>query len=124
MSATDVPRTPEAAPLDEKDLAGATPPTTTANVVDPEKLSQDAAESDVHATDIDPVEEKALIRKLDLCIYPILYITYMLSFLDRINISNARIQGLTQDLELTGNRFNIALMVSAMHWQCKSVYRR
>ncbi|KAH8674317.1 major facilitator superfamily domain-containing protein [Xylariales sp. PMI_506] len=35
----------------------------------------------------------------------------MMSFLDRINISNARIQGLTTDIDLSGNRFNIALFI-------------
>jgi hypothetical protein len=32
--------------------------------------------------------------------------------LDRINISNARIQGMTEEINLSGNRFNIALFVS------------
>ncbi|KAI0128285.1 major facilitator superfamily domain-containing protein [Xylariales sp. AK1849] len=35
----------------------------------------------------------------------------MMSFLDRINISNARIQGLTTELDLGGNRFNIAVFI-------------
>ncbi|GAW26553.1 putative major facilitator superfamily general substrate [Rosellinia necatrix] len=60
---------------------------------------------------IDPTAEKLLRRKIDLRVYPILFIVYALSFLDRINISNARIQGLTEDLELYGNRYNIALVV-------------
>jgi hypothetical protein len=65
-------------------------------------------------TDIDPAAEKRLLWKLDLTIYPVLYVVYMMSFLDRINISNARIQGLTADLNLVGNRFNIALFVSRL----------
>lgn len=65
-------------------------------------------------TYIDPVAEKKLIRKLDLVIYPTFFVIYMMSFLDRINISNARIQGMVEDLELTGNRFNIALFVSLL----------
>ncbi|KAJ4169781.1 hypothetical protein NW754_005929 [Fusarium falciforme] len=60
---------------------------------------------------IDPAAEKKLLMKLDLCIYPTLFIIYMMSFLDRINISNARIQGLPQEIDLSGNRFNIALFV-------------
>ncbi|CAJ2510297.1 Uu.00g061970.m01.CDS01 [Anthostomella pinea] len=55
--------------------------------------------------------ERRLVRKIDLHVYPILFLVYALSFLDRINISNARIQGLTEDLDLYGNRFNIALFV-------------
>jgi hypothetical protein len=60
---------------------------------------------------IDPHVERRLRWKIDLHVYPILYVVYALSFLDRINISNARIQGLTEDLELYGNRFNVALFV-------------
>ena len=56
--------------------------------------------------------EKRLVRKLDLTVFPVLFVVFMMSFLDRINISNARIQGLTQELDLVGNRFNIALFVS------------
>lgn len=69
---------------------------------------------------IDPVAEKRLLRKLDLTIYPTFFVIYMMSFLDRINISNARIQGMVEDLELTGNRFNVALFVSASdcHYYC------
>lgn len=55
--------------------------------------------------------EKRLVRKLDFTVFPILFIVFMMSFLDRINISNARIQGLTEELDLTGNRFNMALFV-------------
>lgn len=65
--------------------------------------------SDVH---IDPKAEQKLLMKLDLVIYPTFFIIYMMSFLDRINISNARIQGMEKDLDLYGNRFNIALFVS------------
>lgn len=61
---------------------------------------------------IDPVAERRLLRKTDLHVYPILFVIYMLSFLDRINISNARIQGLTEDLDMHDNDFNIALFVS------------
>ena len=35
----------------------------------------------------------------------------LFAFIDRSNIGNAKIDGLTEDLGLTGNRFNIALVV-------------
>lgn len=60
---------------------------------------------------IDAHAERRLVRKIDLHVYPILFLIYIMSFLDRINISNARIQGMTKDLDLHGNRFNIALFV-------------
>lgn len=70
------------------------------------------AGSDICDDAIDPVAEKKLLRKLDLIIFPTFFIIYMMSFLDRINIGNARIQGMTEELHLTGNRFNVALLVS------------
>ncbi|KAI1768929.1 MFS general substrate transporter [Hypoxylon sp. FL1150] len=60
---------------------------------------------------IDVRAERRLVRKIDLHVYPILFLIYIMSFLDRINISNARIMGMTKDLDLRGNRFNIALFV-------------
>ena len=88
---------------------------------DHEKMPMEAEESVVPSTPksgtsdefaIDPVAEKKLIRKLDLLIYPTFFVIYMMSFLDRINISNAKIQGMVEDLDLYGSRFNIALFVS------------
>ena len=55
--------------------------------------------------------EKRVLRKCDLHVLPMLYILYMLSYLDRINIGNARIQGLEKDLGMVGNDYNIALQV-------------
>jgi hypothetical protein len=60
---------------------------------------------------IDPKAESRLVRKLDLIIFPTFFVIYMMSFLDRINISNARIQGMVAELDLVGNRFNVALFV-------------
>lgn len=62
------------------------------------------------AAPIDPDAERRLLRKLDLTIFPVFFVVYMMAFLDRINISNASIQGLTAELHLDeGNRFNVAL---------------
>ncbi|KAI9149021.1 transporter [Paramyrothecium foliicola] len=80
-----------------------------------EKVTPSTHEEDgVSSTDetpIDPKAERKLVMKLDLVIYPVFFVVYMMSFLDRINISNARIQGMTQDLDLHSNRFNVALLV-------------
>lgn len=56
-----------------------------------------------------PEQEKALYRKIDLRLMPILASMYLLSFLDRGNIGNAKLQGLVKQLDLTGNKYNIAL---------------
>ena len=62
-------------------------------------------------TPIDETSEKKLIRKCDLHVVPIISFLYVLSFLDRINIGNARIQGLETDLNMSGQDYNIALLV-------------
>ncbi|KAM0709966.1 hypothetical protein Q7P35_002328 [Cladosporium inversicolor] len=59
--------------------------------------------------EIDPVAEKKLLRKIDLHVVPILWFLFMLAFLDRTNIGNARIQGMTEDLKMTGDDYNVAL---------------
>ncbi|KAJ7713460.1 MFS general substrate transporter [Mycena olivaceomarginata] len=54
-------------------------------------------------------EERKLWRKVDLRLMPILSLMYLLSFLDRGNIGNARLDGLQDQLKLTGNKYNVAL---------------
>ncbi|KAI1496460.1 major facilitator superfamily domain-containing protein [Biscogniauxia marginata] len=102
--------------MSSKILSGNHPDgTTITSVMDSEKASDVAGDSPTAATAvmgmIDTQAERRLVRKIDLYVYPILFLVYAMSFLDRINISNARIQGMTEDLKLFGNRFNIALFV-------------
>ncbi|KAK4543228.1 hypothetical protein LTR36_005778 [Oleoguttula mirabilis] len=63
------------------------------------------------AADIDPAVEKRIIRKLDLHILPWIFLLWLLAFIDRSNIGNAKLDGLTTDLHLTGDKYNIALTV-------------
>ncbi|RAQ53615.1 vitamin H transporter [Aspergillus flavus] len=56
-------------------------------------------------------EEKALVRKVDLTLLPTIWVMYLLSYLDRTNIGNAKISGMEVDLELTSNQYSIALVV-------------
>ncbi|KAH6621675.1 major facilitator superfamily domain-containing protein [Chaetomium sp. MPI-SDFR-AT-0129] len=57
-------------------------------------------------------EETALRRKIDWHTVPLVTVLYMLCFLDRINIGNASIQGLSDDLNLNeGVRLNWALSI-------------
>jgi hypothetical protein len=60
---------------------------------------------------IDPSVEKDVVRKFDRRIVPWLFGMFLLCFLDRANIGNAKIEGLGEDLHLTSNQFNIALAV-------------
>ena len=64
--------------------------------------------SDVY---IDPQIEKRVVRKCDLRVVPPTLLLFMLSFLDRVNIGNAVIQGLPEDLALVGHQFNVALLI-------------
>ena len=60
---------------------------------------------------IDQAAEKKLVRKCDLYVIPVLSLLYSLAFIDRINIGNARLQGLEKDLKMKGQDYNVALLV-------------
>ncbi|RDI80888.1 hypothetical protein Vi05172_g9109 [Venturia inaequalis] len=66
-------------------------------------------------------EENALRRKLDFRIVPLITLLYLLCFIDRANIGNARIQGLTKDLKLTGFKFNWSLTVFYITYMCVEI---
>ncbi|ROW16621.1 hypothetical protein VPNG_01636 [Cytospora leucostoma] len=51
------------------------------------------------------ISEGALLRKLDFRLLPAVGILYLLSFLDRSNVANARVEGLAGDLGMTGNQY-------------------
>ncbi|KAI9761920.1 MAG: hypothetical protein M4579_000703 [Chaenotheca gracillima] len=55
------------------------------------------------------INEKALLRKLDMRLLPALTLLYLLSFLDRSNVGNAKLEGLTKDLNMTGNQYLLTL---------------
>ena len=65
---------------------------------------------------IDPAEEKKLLRKLDLHVVPPLLIFYMLAFLDRVNIGNAKIQNMTKELHMVNQNYNVALFIFFIPW--------
>lgn len=60
---------------------------------------------------IDPVAEKKLLWKIDKHVVPPLLILFLMAFLDRVNIGNARIQGMTTELGMVGSDYNIALFI-------------
>ncbi|KAL8672675.1 MAG: hypothetical protein Q9168_002881 [Polycauliona sp. 1 TL-2023] len=53
--------------------------------------------------------DRKLLWKLDLRLIPWLCLLYLISFLDRTNIGNARLVGLEDDLHITGGQYNAAL---------------
>lgn len=52
-----------------------------------------------------------MVRKIDLHVIPVLCVLYLLAFLDRVNIANANVFGLSGDLGLEGNEYNTALVI-------------
>ena len=75
---------------------------------------KDGASSDGSFPDLEwtEEEEREIRRKIDWHTVPLVTVLYMLTFLDRINIGNARVQGLGVELDLnTGVRFNWALSI-------------
>ncbi|KAK9899166.1 MFS general substrate transporter [Cystobasidium minutum MCA 4210] len=55
--------------------------------------------------------EKAILRKLDIRIIPLLALLFLFSFLDRTNIGNAATLGLRADLGLSNHQYGVALTV-------------
>ncbi|KAJ5874646.1 uncharacterized protein N7529_003076 [Penicillium soppii] len=56
--------------------------------------------------------ERKLMAKVDWHILPAICILYLLAFLDRVNISNAAILGLKEDLDIVeGTKYNTALTI-------------
>ncbi|KAJ6559172.1 major facilitator superfamily domain-containing protein [Mycena vulgaris] len=68
-----------------------------------------ASESQLALDPFDSPEDRKLVRKIDLRLIPILTLLYLLSFLDRTNIGNAKILGLTTDLHVSAPEYNTAL---------------
>ncbi|KAI5358614.1 putative major facilitator superfamily, MFS transporter superfamily [Septoria linicola] len=67
----------------------------------------DAGKSDEERAAID----KKLLRKLDLKLIPWLTLLYLVSFLDRTNIGNAKIDGLITDLHMTQGQYQASLSI-------------
>ncbi|KAK3360338.1 major facilitator superfamily domain-containing protein [Lasiosphaeria hispida] len=86
----------EAPPPDEK-VASA--------LSDTKGESDPASSSELEEGGPAEVDEKSLLRRLDLRLLPAVGILYLLSFLDRSNVGNARIEGLAGDLNMTGNQY-------------------
>jgi hypothetical protein len=69
----------------------------------------DSSNSEEEDLSLTQLEEKKLLRRIDLALVPYLSLLYLLSFLDRVNIGQANVAGLKQDLRLVGNEYQIAL---------------
>lgn len=89
-----------------------------AYAADVKPSSPTSSESEGPAGSIDipvltPFQYRKLIWKLDLHLLPPLWALWFCSLIDRVNIGNAKIQGLEADLHMNpkSNQFNVALVV-------------
>ncbi|KIJ06519.1 hypothetical protein PAXINDRAFT_20294 [Paxillus involutus ATCC 200175] len=82
------------APLQEKELHG----------------GEEGTEHSV-APALTEAQETKLWRRIDLRLIPIITLMYLFCSMDRGNIGNAKLDGLMTQLNLTGDKFNIALMM-------------
>ncbi|KAL2839730.1 major facilitator superfamily domain-containing protein [Aspergillus pseudoustus] len=78
-----------------------------------EKVPGDLADAQQLATQwVDGTpEEKKLVRKLDWRILPCTWILYLLGFLDRANVGNAKTGGMEDDFGLTSSQYSIIVLV-------------
>ncbi|KAI4756362.1 MFS general substrate transporter [Aureobasidium sp. EXF-3400] len=80
---------------------------------------EDDDDSSVHSFELyTPDEEKSLLRKLDTRLVLFLALLYMLSFLDRSNIGNAKVAGLSTSLKLSPAQFEWLLTGFYMSYIC------
>ncbi|CAJ2510593.1 Uu.00g062180.m01.CDS01 [Anthostomella pinea] len=75
------------------------------------EMATDEASKDVSAGPLDPEAEKKLLWKCDVNVLPCIALLYFLAFMDRTNIGNAKIQGMTKDLDMSGTDYSVALFV-------------
>src|SRR5690349_4361801 len=80
--------------------------------VDMKELKDVVSETEfVHAGLADSAKMKKLLWKTDLHVVPPLFVLFLLAFLDRTNIGNANVQGLSKGLGLSGPQYNISLFI-------------
>ncbi|PIL23217.1 MFS general substrate transporter [Ganoderma sinense ZZ0214-1] len=79
------------------------------SLIDHEKLSTERVTVEESPLSVDP---GTVLRKLDLRLVPPVCILYLLCFLDRANIGNAKVAGLASDLHLTGIQFNLCVAIT------------
>ncbi len=93
-------------------------PTSTERRLSQEKMGFDHLEKtergSIQDEETDPVEEKRIMRKIDWRLLPLLILLYTLTFLDRVNIGNARLWHLERDLNMTGYQYNLIVMSKSL----------
>ncbi|BEI84466.1 hypothetical protein CcaverHIS002_0410700 [Cutaneotrichosporon cavernicola] len=75
------------------------------------EMSEAEQIKELAANELDPKEEKHLVWKLDRHIAPVAMGLYLIAFLDRANIGNAAVGGMTEDLNFPANGLSVATSI-------------
>jgi hypothetical protein len=99
--------------------ASKSPPAGDTSTDEREAVHLEKLETAIDRTQIDPVLDRRISRKFDKRIVPWLFGLWLLAFIDRSNIGNAKIDGLAAELNLLkGDRFNTALAIFYVPYIC------
>lgn len=71
----------------------------------------EATDGELLNADIRPSAERKLVRLLDMRLLPTIIVIFLLNYIDRVAVTAAKLQGLTQDLHLTGLQYNTVIAV-------------
>ncbi|KAI9747049.1 MAG: hypothetical protein M1835_002248 [Candelina submexicana] len=110
MNARHIHRSAKATAPDDN-LSDSSPSPDRGSPHEKEKIDRYAVDPESARIDFSHINEKKVLRKMDLRLIPMLALLYLLSFLDRGNIGNAKIEGLVGDLKMTGPQYNWCLTV-------------
>jgi hypothetical protein len=80
-------------------------------VVESSSAVASSSEPSVLQAPFDKAAERRLLWRLDLTVMPLLWLLYLVCFVDRSNIGNAKIQGMDKELKLVGQKYNVAVFV-------------
>ncbi|KAH7383871.1 major facilitator superfamily domain-containing protein [Pyrenochaeta sp. MPI-SDFR-AT-0127] len=78
-----------------------------------EKTSTASGELEAQQVEYDEKEAQRVLRKVDLRLVPMLSLLYLVAFIDRSNIGNAKIAGMTTDLNMPSStlQYNTAVTI-------------
>ncbi|KAL5118785.1 hypothetical protein ACEQ8H_003288 [Pleosporales sp. CAS-2024a] len=78
-----------------------------------EKASHSSGELEAQHVELDESESARVLRKVDMRLVPMLALLYLVAFIDRSNIGNAKIAGMTKDLDMPANtlKYNTAVTI-------------
>ncbi|KAF2271751.1 MFS general substrate transporter [Westerdykella ornata] len=66
-------------------------------------------EVEANHVEVSEAEARRILAKVDYRLVPMLALLYLVAFIDRSNIGNAKIAGLTEDLKMKGLQYNTAV---------------